>query len=226
MPSTTATFRRWTNTTFRCRNSLAQQGIIIFSIDNRGTAARGRDWCKIVHRNLGYWEVKDHVEGVKYLKTLPYVDGEHIGIYGGSYGGYMVLMAMVKAPDYFQVGVSSAPVTDWRLYDTIYTERYMDTPADNYMDTPADNPDGYFESAPINFAENFKGKLLLIHGLMDNNVHFQNSVQMIEALVKAGKEFELMVYPRERHGVRSSYRRAHNYRKIYDFLMRELKGVE
>jgi len=196
---------------------LAQEGIILFRIDNRGTAARGRDWCRIVHRNLGYWEVRDHVEGVKYLKILPYVDGERIGIYGGSYGGYMTLMAMVKAPEHFNVGVSGYPVTDWRLYDTIYTERYMDT--------PADNPEGYKVSAPLNFAENLSGKLLLLHGTMDNNVHVQNSILMIEALVKAGKRFELMLYPRERHGIRQSHRRNYNTHLIFDFLMRELKGV-
>lgn len=195
---------------------LVQEGIIIFSIDNRGTASRGRDWCRIVHRNLGYWEVKDHVEGVKYLKTLPYIDGERIGIRGGSYGGYMTLMALVKAPEHFQVGVSGAPVTDWRLYDTIYTERYMDT--------PQDNPEGYRKSAPINFAKNFKGKLLLTHGTMDNNVHLQNSIQMIEALIKDGKNFELMLYPRERHGIRSPHRQRHYTRLVYDFLMRELKN--
>ena len=196
---------------------LAQEGIIVFSIDNRGTAGRGRDWCRAVHRNLGYWEVQDHVEGIKYLKTLPYIDGERIGIYGGSYGGYMVLMAMVKAPEHFQVGVCSYPVTDWGLYDTIYTERYMDT--------PQDNPEGYRVSAPVSFADKLEGRLLLIHGLMDNNVHFQNSVCMIEALVKAGKRFDLMVYPRERHGIRAPHRREYNTRLIYDFIMRELKGA-
>jgi dipeptidyl-peptidase-4 len=195
---------------------LAQEGIILFRIDNRGTAARGRDWSRIVYRNLGYWEVRDHVEGVKYLKTLPYVDPARIGIYGGSYGGYMTLMAMLKAPEHFNVGVSAFPVTDWRLYDTIYTERYMDT--------PADNPEGYRVSAPLNFAENLKGKLLLYHGEMDNNVHMQNTILMIEELVKAGKQFELMIYPRERHGIRSGHRREHQYRMIYDFLIRELKG--
>ena len=197
---------------------MAQEGVIIFSIENRGSVGRGRDFNRIVHRNLGHYEVIDHVDGVKYLKTLPYIDGERIGIYGGSYGGYMVLMTMLMAPDHFQVGVSSAPVTDWRLYDTIYTERYMDT--------PQDNPEGYRVSAPLNHAENFKGRLLLVHGTMDNNVHMQNTIQMSEALIKAGKDFQLMLYPRSRHGIRGGHRQEHRTRLIYNFLMRELKVIE
>ncbi len=216
-PESQAVTKSWQNRGM-FNQLLAQEGIILFRIDNRGTAARGRDWCRIVHRNLGDWEIRDHAEGVKYLKTLPYIDGDKIGIYGGSYGGYTTLLAMVKAPEHFKVGVSAYPVTDWRLYDTIYTERYMDT--------PADNPEVYKVSAPLNFAANLEGKLLLIHGTMDNNVHVQNSILMIEELVKAGKRFELMLYPRERHGIRQSHRRGYNTRLIYDFLMRELRGIK
>jgi dipeptidyl-peptidase-4 len=197
---------------------LAQEGIITFRLDNRGTSGRGRDWNRIVHRQLGYWELKDHVDGVKYLKTLPYVDGDRIAIRGGSYGGYMVLYAMTRAPEHFQVGLAGAPVTDWALYDTIYTERFMDT--------PEQNPDGYRDSSPLNFAENLTGKLLLSHGFMDNNVHLQNTTKMIDALIKADKDFDLLLLPQERHGTRTPYRRKYSNRRAYEFLMRHLLGAQ
>ena len=197
---------------------LVQEGVIIFRIDNRGTGARGRDFLKTMHRRLGYWELKDHVTGVNYLKTLPYIDGEKIAIQGGSYGGYMTLYAMFKAPESFKYGISSYPVTDWRFYDTIYTERYMDR--------PQDNPDGYRESAPLNFAEGLQGKLLLIHGTMDNNVHMANSIMMVEELVKAGKKFDFMLYPRERHGIRARHRSSFNNKLVIDFYLRHLLDRE
>jgi dipeptidyl-peptidase-4 len=215
-PESQGVRKGWGGTGYLFQQMMTQHGFIIFKIDNRGTAARGREWTKIVHRNLGYWELRDHVEGIKYLKTLPYIDGDRIGIYGGSYGGYMTLFALCNAPDVFKAGVSSAPVTDWRLYDTIYTERYMDT--------PQDNPEGYESSSVLKAAHKFNGKLLLIHGAMDNNVHMQNSVLVIDELVKAGKQFELMVYPRERHGIggNKNYRLLHRYHLMVDFFLREL----
>lgn len=193
---------------------LINRGVIVFRLDNRGTASRGRDFMKIVHRKLGEYELKDHLAGINYLKTLPYVDADRIAVEGYSYGGYMTLYCLTKAPDVFHCGVSGAPVTDWRFYDTIYTERYMDR--------PQDNPEGYKESAPINFAENMTGHLLITHGTMDNNVHMANSVVMIENLLKAGKVFNFMIYPRERHGIRTSYRSQHRYIMINDFYEKYL----
>jgi len=193
---------------------LVHQGIIIFSIDNRGTRTRGRDWNRLVHRRLGYWELRDNVEGVRYLKTLPYIDDERMGIFGGSYGGYMVLLALFKAPEHFNVGISLSPVSDWRFYDTIFAERYMDM--------PQDNPDGYRESAPLNFAENLESKLLLACGMMDNNVHMQNTIQLAEGLMKAGKFFSLMPYPRERHSPVALHHQMHRFRLMYEFIMSEL----
>jgi len=193
---------------------LVNRGVIYFRLDNRGTNARGRDFLKIVHRKLGEYELKDHVDGVNYLKTLPYVDGSRIAIEGYSYGGYMTLYALTKAPETFQMGVSGSPVTDWHFYDTIYTERFMDR--------PQDNADGYHVSAPIHFADGFTGKLLITHGLMDNNVHFSNSVVMADKLIEAGKHFEFMIYPQERHGIRTPYRRQHRLTIINDFYERYL----
>jgi dipeptidyl-peptidase-4 len=137
-----------------------------------------------------------------------------MAVYGGSYGGYMALLLMLKAPDVYRAGIAYAPVTDWRLYDTIYTERYMDT--------PQDNPEGYEESASLTHAENLDGALLLVHGTMDNNVNFQNSLQLIAKLAAADKGFELMIYPRTRHGVRRSKYALHFHRLKVDFLKRHL----
>ncbi|MFQ5791474.1 MAG: prolyl oligopeptidase family serine peptidase, partial [Acidobacteriota bacterium] len=193
---------------------LAQQGLVVFWLDNRGSWGRGKAFEAVIHRKLGEWELKDQVTGVEYLKGQPWVDGERIGVYGGSYGGYMALTCMLKAPEHFKVGIAYAPVTDWRFYDTIYTERDMDT--------PRDNPEGYRRSAPLHFASGLRGKLLLFHGTMDNNVHLQNTVQMIEELVKAGKQFELMLYPRVRHGIRTSRFKLHFHKQKAEFLVRNL----
>lgn len=215
-PESQAVRKIWGGSGYLFGQLMAQNGFIIFRIDNRGTQGRGREWAHAVYRNLGHLELRDHLEGIEYLKTLPYIDGDRIGIYGGSYGGYMTLYCLCNAPDIFKVGISSAPVTDWRLYDTIYTERYMDT--------PQDNPEGYDAGSVLKAASNFRGKLLLIHGTMDNNVHMQNSIKMIEELVKAGKKFELMIYPRERHGIgrNRNYHLLHRYRLMVAFFLREL----
>jgi len=213
-PGSQMVSKRWGGNRYLLHQLLAQHGYIVFSIDNRGTGAQGRDWNRIVHRRLGEWELRDHIAGVRHLRNLPYVDGDRIGIYGGSYGGYMTLYALFRAPEHFRVGVSMYPVADWRLYDTIYTERYMDT--------PQDNPDGYRDSSCLNVAADLDGRLLLIHGTMDNNVHVQNSIRVIEELVEAGKEFELMLYPRERHGIRAVHRRLHLYRMMLAFILRNL----
>ncbi len=189
---------------------MAQRGYVVFWLDNRGSWGRGKAFEAPVHRRLGEVELADQLVGIEYLKGLPDIDPERIGVYGGSYGGFMALNCLLRAPEHFRAGVAWAPVTDWRFYDTIYTERYMGR--------PAENPEGYDASAPLRYAQNLRGALLLAHGVMDNNVHFQNSVQFIDALIKADKQFELRIYPRTRHSG-SGY---HFYRAMADFLFREL----
>ncbi len=197
---------------------LAQEGFIVFWLDNRGTWGRGKAFESVVHRRLGQVEVADQLAGVRYLKSLSFVDPDRIGVYGGSYGGYMTLMCMMSAPDEFRAGIAYAPVTDWRLYDSVYTERYMDT--------PQDNPEGYDAGAPLLMADKLKGRLLIAHGSMDNNVHVQQSLQLISKLTAAGKQFEFMLYPKVRHGIRVSGYRLHFHQLKTDFLLEHLKGSE
>jgi dipeptidyl-peptidase-4 len=213
-PGAQLVVNRWGSTRFLFMQYLARKGLIIFSVDNRGSWGRGHAFEAHIHRRLGEIELRDQVAGVEFLKRQPWVDPERIGVYGGSYGGYMTLVAMNRAPEHFKVGIAYAPVTDWRLYDTIYTERYMDT--------PQDNPEGYRDSAPLNHAEGLGGRLLICHGTMDNNVHFQQSIQMADRYVKAGKLIEMMVYPRTRHGIRLSANRVQFHTLKEDFLERYL----
>lgn len=192
---------------------LAKKGYIIFSMDNRGSYGRGHQWEQVIYKHLGETEFRDQLQGVKYLKSQPYVDVNRIGIWGWSYGGYMTLFALTHT-DAFSTGISVAPVTDWRNYDTIYTERYMGL--------PSDNADGYKRSAPRHAAGDLAGKLLLIHGTADDNVHFQNSLQMVDALIEAGKDFDLMVYPQQTHGIGPSKDRIHLFEKMTKFIEENL----
>ena len=194
---------------------MAEKGYVVFSLDNRGTGGRGRAWENMAMKRLGHYELIDQVAGVEYLKTQPYVDAENIGIWGWSYGGYVTLMALFKAGDVFKAGTAVAPVTDWRLYDSIYTERYMKR--------PIDNEEGYYDSAPVNFVDDFEGHLLLMHGDADDNVHMQNSIWAVRSLIDAGKDFELMVYPQRLHGISGTADRVHLYRKMTVFFDRYLK---
>ncbi|MEW6456607.1 MAG: S9 family peptidase [Acidobacteriota bacterium] len=214
-PLSQSVINRWGGTRGMWYQYLAQNGIIVFSMDNRGSAHFGKEGASRMYRNLGYWEIVDYVSGVKYLSKLPYVDKKRIGIWGWSYGGYSTLMAMLTAPDYFQVGVSVAPVTHWKNYDTIYTERYMGQ--------PKNNPEGYEKSAPINHADKLKGKLLIIHGTLDDNVHFQNSVQMANSLISKNKQFMVMIYPGRNHGIYGDNATRHLFTLITDFLLENLK---
>lgn len=195
---------------------LSQKGCLIFRMDNRGAAGRGHHWETPVHKNMGAIELEDQLRGVAYLKSLPYVDGDRIAITGGSYGGYMTLYAMTNS-DAFCAGISVSPVTDWRFYDTAYTERYMGL--------PAENPEGYKTSAPTNSAANLSGELLLIHGDADDNVHIQNAIEMVDALIDAGKQFQLMIYPDQGHGIRSPADRRHYFEMQEAFWDRHLFGV-
>lgn len=180
---------------FNDRNqALAQLGFIVLTIDHRGVSRRGKAFQNLMYLNLGQIELEDHVAGVKYITQRPYVDENRVGIYGHSYGGYLTCIAMLKAPDVFHAGVAGAPVTDWRNYDTIYTERYMRR--------PQDNSEGYEKGSCMNYAKDLKGHLSIHHGAVDNNVHPGNTVQLVYELLKFNRKFDLMMYPEQRHGIR------------------------
>ncbi|HNR42288.1 MAG TPA: DPP IV N-terminal domain-containing protein [Bacteroidales bacterium] len=170
----------------------AQNGIITFTVDHRGSGHFGRRGLNYLHRSLGKWEILDYEDAVKWLLQKPYVDPARMGITGSSYGGYMTCLALTRGADYWTHGFAGSSVTDFRLYDNIYTERYMDT--------PADNPDGYREGSALTWAANYKGKLYMTHGDMDDNVHMQNSIYLISKLQDEGKTFQFMLYPDGRHG--------------------------
>ncbi len=197
---------------------LAQKGFIVVSVDNRGTGARGEEFKKMTYLELGKYETLDYIETAKYLGSLDYIDQDRIGIFGWSYGGFMAANAITQGADYFNTAVSVAPVTNWRYYDNIYTERFMRK--------PQDNPSGYDDNSPINYVDKLKGNFLMIHGGTDDNVHFQNSMDMITALVKADKQFEFMVYPNKNHGIYGGNTRYHLFKKIDDFLFDHLLKSE
>ncbi|MSP24825.1 MAG: S9 family peptidase [Myxococcales bacterium] len=193
---------------------LADRGFVVFQLDNRGSAGRGRQFEAPIYGRMGEVELADQLRGLEYLKGLASVDPERVGIYGHSYGGYMAAMAMLRAPDQFKVGVAGSPVTDWQFYDSGYTERYMGT--------PAKNPTGYANSALTGDAKNLSGKLFLIHALMDENVHFQHTAKLIDALVQHDKDFDLLVFPGERHGYRSPTARKYAFRRVIDYFVENL----
>jgi dipeptidyl-peptidase-4 len=175
---------------------LAERGFIVVSVDNTGTGFRGEEFKKKTYLQLGKFEIEDQIDAAKWLSKLSYVDTNNIGHWGWSYGGFMSSLAITKGADVFDAAVAVAPVTSWRYYDNIYTERYMHT--------PQENPKGYDDNSPINFTDRIKGKYLIIHGTADDNVHFQNSVQMIKALVKSNIDFESAYYPDKNHGISGS----------------------
>jgi dipeptidyl-peptidase-4 len=172
---------------------LAQKGFIVVSVDNTGTGYRGEEFKKKTYLQLGKLEIEDQIDAAKYLAAQPYVDASRIGHWGWSYGGFMSALAISKGSDVFTAAISVAPVTSWRFYDNIYTERYMRT--------PQENPGGYDDNSPLNFTDRIKGKYLIIHGTADDNVHFQNATQMITALVKNNIVFESAYYPNKNHGI-------------------------
>jgi dipeptidyl-peptidase 4 len=194
---------------------LVQQGYIVFQLDNRGSNYRGTAFEFPIYENLGDIEVNDQVTGVKYLQTLPFVDPERIGIYGHSYGGYMALMTMFKAGDYFKAGVSGAPVTDWMLYDTHYTERYLNH--------PEINKDGYDSSSVFPYINGLSGPLMVYHGMADDNVLFTNTTKLIKALQDENKAFELMTYPGSKHSMRGKKVKVHLNHTIVNFFDRHFK---
>lgn len=173
---------------------LAAQGIIVMTVDHRGAGHHGKRGQELMHRCLGKWEMADYGSAVAWLRSQPFVDAGRIGISGGSYGGYVAALAVVSAPELFSCGIAEYSVTDWTLYDSVYTERYMDT--------PQENPEGYRQASVLTYAASYRGGLRLTHGSMDDNVHMQNSLQLLDALQDLGKSLELMIYPGQRHGIR------------------------
>jgi dipeptidyl-peptidase-4 len=194
---------------------LAQQGYIVVSVDNRGTGARGQEFKKMTYQQLGKYETEDQINAAKYLASLDYVDGSRIGIFGWSYGGYMSTLCMTKGADYFKAGIAVAPVTNWRYYDNIYTERFMRT--------PQENASGYDDNSPISHVAKLKGNYLLVHGITDDNVHVQNSMDLITELVKENKQFDMQFYPNNDHGIHSGRNtRLHLYTRMTDFILENL----
>ena len=204
----------WGSKTQMWEMMLAQQGYIIVSVDNRGTGNRGRDFKHSTYKQLGKLEVEDYIETAKYLGSLDYVNASRIGMYGWSYGGYMSSLALTKGADYYSMAIAVAPVTNWRFYDSIYTERYMRT--------PQQNASGYDDNSPINHVDKMKGAYLLVHGTGDDNVHFQNTVEMTEALIEANKQFDLYMYPDRNHGIYGNNARLHLFTKMTDFIKKNL----
>jgi dipeptidyl-peptidase-4 len=204
----------WESRDYLWHQTLANLGYLVVSIDNRGTGARGKAFRTATYAQLGKLETQDQIEGAKYLGTLPYVDKDRIGIWGWSYGGYMASLCMTVGADFFKTGIAVAPVTTWRFYDSIYTERYLKR--------PQDNPSGYDDNSPLTHAAQLKGKFLLIHGTGDDNVHFQNSVEFVHALVEANRDFETFYYPNRTHALRGGNTRLHLYQMMTRFLVENL----
>lgn len=204
----------WMSINYYWFQMLARQGYIIVSIDNRGTGGRGEAFKKCTYGQLGKLETIDQIEGAKYLSTLPNVDKNRIGIWGWSYGGYMSSLCITKGADYFKTAIAVAPVTNWKFYDSIYTERYLKT--------PQDNESGYEDNSPVNFAKLLKGNYLLIHGTGDDNVHLQNSIAMQNALIKANKQFTYFTYPDRNHGIYGGVTRLHLYNMMTEYILNNL----
>jgi dipeptidyl-peptidase-4 len=197
---------------------LAQQGYIVIGLNNRGTNNYGSAFMKGVYKQLGHYEALDFAEAARYLATQSYVDPKRYAMVGTSYGGYITVYSMEMYPDLFPVGVANSAVGDWRLYDTIYTERYMGLLADNLQ--------GYVESAPIAQAAKMRGNLLLIHSMMDDNVHPQNTMQLLTALTNAGRDAEVRIYPPGRHGAAYNAASARLIRQVTEsYLARYLKAA-
>ncbi|APY10218.1 S9 family peptidase [Seonamhaeicola sp. S2-3] len=194
--------------------SLAQQGYIIACVDGRGTGFKGAAFKKVTQNQLGKYEVEDQIEAAKYLASLPYIDASRIGIWGWSFGGFTSSNAIFKGNKVFKMAIAVAPVTSWRFYDTIYTERYMGT--------PQENPKGYDDNSPLNHVNKLKGDFLLIHGSADDNVHLQNTMRLSEALIQANKQFDWAIYPDKNHGIYGGNTRLHLYKKMTNFIHEKL----
>jgi dipeptidyl-peptidase-4 len=195
---------------------MAQQGYVVFILDNRGSARRSRAFQDPIRGRLGEVEVRDQLAGVHWLQSLPWIDAKRIGVFGWSYGGYMTLMLLAKGSDAIAAGAAVAPVTDWRLYDSAYTERYLGLPKSNGQ--------GYGDSSVFSALDGLKSPLLLAHGMADDNVLFVNSTRLMSELQNRGVQFELMTYPGAKHGLSTPQMKVHLYTAIRDFFDRRVKG--
>ncbi len=213
-PQSQVVRNRWGGSRYLWHQMLANQGILVFSIDNRASTGMGLASAGVIYERLCEVELSDFVEGARHISTLPYVDGSRLGIWGWSYGGTMAAYSILNAPETFKVAVSVAPVTDWRNYDSIYTERYMNT--------PQENPDGYDRTSVVGAAGNLTGHLLISHGTADDNVHFQNAVQLVKALNEEEKNYEFLMYPGGRHGIGGKKIQRQMFRAITSFLQEHM----
>ena len=214
-PGSQQVANRWNGTNDYWHQLLAQKGMIIVCVDGRGTGLKGRDFKKVTQKELGKFEVEDQIAAAKKLAERSYIDKNNIGIWGWSYGGFMSTNCLLKGNDIFTTAIAVAPVTSWRFYDTVYTERYMQT--------PQENASGYDDNSPINYTDKLEGNYLLVHGTGDDNVHAQNSMRMINALVAANKPFDIAMYPDRAHGIRKGKNtRLHLYKKMTAFIQTNL----
>jgi dipeptidyl-peptidase-4 len=204
----------WDNSDYMFHQLLTQKGYIVACVEPRGTLYRGADFKKSTYLQLGKLETEDLIASAKELQGYPYVDANRIGVMGWSYGGFMASLAITKGADVFKMAVAVAPVTNWRNYDNIYTERFMRT--------PKENAEGYDANSPVNYVNLMKGKFLLVHGAADDNVHYQNSMELINAMVKADKQFDLFIYPNRNHGIYGGNTRNHLFKMILDFVEENL----
>jgi dipeptidyl-peptidase-4 len=218
-PGSQSVSNKWNSSNDYWYQHLAEQGYIIVCVDGRGTGFKGADFKKVTYKELGKYEVQDQIESAIELGKRPYIDAGEIGIWGWSYGGFMSANCLFKGNDVFKMAIAVAPVTSWRFYDSIYTERYMQT--------PQENTSGYDENSPLNFADFLKGDFLLVHGSGDDNVHFQNTMRLTNALIEANKPFDMAIYPDRTHGIyRGKNTRLHLYKKMTTFIRENLGNKE
>ena len=213
-PGSQRVVNKWNSSRDYWHQYLAQQGYIVVCVDGRGTGFKGSDFKKVTYLNLVKYETEDQIQAAKQIGSLPYIDASRIGIWGWSFGGHMSTNCLLKGNDVFKMAIAVAPVTSWRFYDTIYTERFMRT--------PQENPGGYDDNSPFNYPELLKGDYLLIHGSGDDNVHVQHTMRMVEALIQANKQFEWSIYPDKNHGIYGGNTTMHLYTKMTNFLHEKL----
>ena len=207
----------WGGSNYLWYQMLAERGYIVASVDNRGTGARGRAWRKIIYKQMGVIETHDQAAAARAVGRFPYVDSTRLGIWGWSYGGFMSLNVITQAPDVYRMAIAVAPVTHWKFYDTIYTERYNGLPQTNAA--------GYDKGSPLTYAKNLRGKLLIVHGSGDDNVHYQNTEMMVNALVAANRPFQLMVYPNRTHSISGGTTRQHLFTLLTNFVEANLPAT-
>jgi len=213
-PGSQTVLDAWGGAYYLWFQKLARDGYLVASVDNRGTGSRGARFKRTGYLHLGRNESADQIAAARYFGGLPYVDGTRIGLWGWSYGGYVASRTMFVANGVFKAAMAVAPVADWRFYDTIYTERYMLT--------PAENPDGYDEGSSMAYADSLKGRFLLVHGTGDDNVHFQNTIRMVQRLERANKQFDMRIYPNKTHSISGGNTSENVFGLLTDWLQRNL----